>query len=371
MKNTMKRELQRMVLEWKNQYPPDDLITTYKDFLYVRETLRLFQFNVNVFHTLLQLTCDSWFSSQRISRHSLVIRSLQYGAKMPKVLPAANPTVWYEGTVAVLPAATSSLLFRVFQLCYTENRNLTELQREECIDKMYRFTRNIVFTTAEQAWLCQQAIFHKNILTRVLHYPQPSAVISAWAVKEYANPAFAHRRAELASWVIDENPDFEITMETLGNDLMAVHTHDIAAVDRYETELEANELIQKNFAHLLPQHEPDEFGEVYPKMHIPTMELKGKYIEHDFGGGKRYPVGVPDLGANFLLSLHRMPVTQLICNMWAITYSRLPVAKKVQLLKKYHAPTTLYSMQRICQRLKSIELAEWLLAQAELSGASQ
>src|SRR5690606_10561381 len=98
------------------------------------------------------------------------------------------------------------------------------------------------------------------IRTRLLTYPAPSSRISAWARDHYHDDAFRTWRPMLAARIIDADPDFEVSRQTLLEDFEYLNRTDMVALTTYEAENEAARAVE------------EQLGEFLPRTRLPTFE---------------------------------------------------------------------------------------------------
>jgi hypothetical protein len=362
--NPKSLEIQKAILEIENPYPKDDLIACYKDFLKVRDFLPYYKFNLNVFTSLLDLTIDLWFTDKRINRISLLKSLHRYGFNVVSGKGFMNSV----DRSTKMPSDVYKRAFLLLKNCYEHKCSLSQSQLEEAKQICNRILFNASLEDIDISWLCKNVEKSNMILNRILRYPQKSVIISNWARINYTNDEYRIRRSELASWLLDENPSFEIDMQTLLDDFEYFNLLDKKAIQEYEDEIEAQNIIERDLNGILStqQHPKIYFGvEISTQESItstPKLELiKRSYniMAPDFS--KHYDAYIPDF-VKMRKEFHsNIEKTQKITMLWAIAYSRLENNVKPELLKKYYSDEIYWSFFKICKKLKLIHLLEWLI----------
>ncbi|MCO5259521.1 MAG: hypothetical protein M9916_05200 [Crocinitomicaceae bacterium] len=365
MNKQRKIELQRAITELEKPYPKDDLILSYSDFLKVRDYLGYYQFNPIVFENILNLTNDNWNTEKRINRFSLLQKIKQY---LHITLQDTTRGYYNRNTKPnfQLSVETRKLLFNLFRKTFEEKNYISYKQLDEARKICNNVLINLELTPIEEEWLCANTLVSELILNRVLRYPIKSEVISNWAKSNFKNNILRSRRAELLSWIIDQEPTFEIEQQTLIDDFEYLNQSDLQAIQDYDDEISANKILERELGEYLPKKTHyDFFDSTYHEekvdLSVPELKLSKRPYGVTIDTSKEYPVSIPNfekLREDFYINL---PTHQKVTMIWAIAYSRLDNTLKYSLLKKYYSNETYYSMYRVCKRTKNIELLKWIL----------
>lgn len=359
--------LQVAILELEKPFPKNDLILSYTDFLKVRDYLAYYQFSPIVLENLINLANDLWHTQKRINRLSLLLKIKQY------------MHVWLQDTYKdgiftnISPASQLSLetrksLFNLFRKTFEESHRISAKQLKEARSICNNVLINLELTSTEEEWLCANFHLSDLILNRVLRYPIKSSVISRWVKDNFQNDALRNRRAELASWIIDREPTFEIKEQILIDDFEYLNKIDQQAIDNYDNEVYANKIIAKELDEYLPKKNlfdifDNDIEKEVPDLSVPELKLFKRPYPVPTLSTNAYNVKIPNfekLREEFYLNL---PIHKKITMIWAIAYSRLDNAQKFSLLKKYYTNDTYYSMFKIGKRTRNLDLLKWLLAQ--------
>lgn len=367
MDNKRKIEIQRSIIEIENPYPKDDLILTYADFLRERDYLGYYQFNPIVFNKIIDLLLDEWNSKKRMNRLSILQKTKQYFLLTQQDKSKGYYNRFFKPDYQ-LSIETKQKLFELFRKSFEESKNISEKQigivRKICNSLLI----NLELTPSEEAWLCANASKSEMILNRCLRYPKKSALISNWVKNNFNNDQFRNRRGEMISWIIDEEPDFEIDQQTLIDDFEYQYKFDFQAVKKYEDEKFANEILSQTFSDLLtPENSNDLFGYRMNDFNIdlPIPELKLFRRPYDITGNRTndFHVKTSDVKALKKEFYNTLSVFHKQTMIWGIAFSRLDNKIKSSLLKKYYCNETYYSMFKVCKRTKNTELLKWILEQ--------
>lgn len=364
-------EISKAIAAIERTYPPDDLITTYKDFLKVRHVLPYYSYNPKVLVSLVDLTCSLWYSKARVNRLLLVSVIKQYGSKVKAVKD------YYGRSKAELhpfPVEVNKKICWLFQRTFDIELPVNRKQAETIKILCNSLLINAAMSEEEESWLCQNVEKSPMILNRILRYPQRSQVISKWAAENYTRDFSHNRRAEMAGWVLDVNPSFVVDKQTLTDDFEFLNKKDKAAIQQYEEEVQAKKIMDNELGGLLaPGDEgnrlPDIFGydgspagysSATPQLEIPKRFYSAPLVQDSYA---KYDMAVLDYEAIRSEFYDTLELLQNKTMLWAITYSRLDMPCKTALLKKHYSQATSNSFFYICRRLQSVELLQWLSRQ--------
>ena len=369
MKNNQRQrklELRRAIAKINKPYPKDDLIGSYADFLQVRYVLRYYKFNPVVFDSLVKLADELWSSDKRISRISL-LKTISAYQPSKNVGRYNQMRIEHQYDYSI---ETKKLLFSLFRRCYEESDRLTENQVEEARMVANRLIINVGFETEEEEWLCKNHHLSNAILNRVLRYPIKSDVITDWVKANFHNSKFITRRAELISWLLDKDPNYEVETQTLIDDFEHLNEIDLKAIKNYKEELNLNRIFEEEF----DEYWFEKYGEtrIPPNeggyhadydVSEPKLELtKRPYIPssmNDRGFGSQ--IVIPDFKKISMDFYDNLTTHHKMTMIWSITYSRLDIKVKNQLYKKYYSDATYYTMYKVCERLNNSALLKWML----------
>mgnify|MGYP001063810496 CR=1 FL=1 len=353
----------------ENPYPPDDFIKTYKDFLRVRDVLTYYQYNPKVLASLADMLDSLWYSKERISRISLLTSIKQYGVRVKAVREYYGRT---KGLLHPFPVETNRKICRAFQRCFDSELPISRKQAENIKVLCNSLLIGAPLGAEEEQWLCSNADESPMILNRLLRYPVASPVISAWAGLQYYSHRYSERRTEMVGWMLDENPDFEIDEQTLIADFEYLNRKDKAAVRQFDEEWEAKEIMDNELGPLLldpNKRSPDLFGfgspppSYYsdePKLELSKRPYRIPTLSTDYS---KYKTSLPDFNKLTTEFYRDLLLLQNKTMLWAITYSRLPLPVKEELLIKNYEESSANSFFTICKRLKSVNLLQWLKEQ--------
>ena len=347
-------------------YPPDDLITSYSDFLQERPLLGYYQFNPNLFQNLLSLTLNLWTTEKRISRSSLLQKLKQYYS-----VGEQNALDFYTKTArkpSSLPLSIRLQIFELFKKTIVESNYLTFPKLQKSRQVVNYLLINQPLTPEAEGWLCQNIKKSDHIINRVLRYPVKSDVISHWAEENFLNKKYTTRRAELIGWILDHQPEYEVEKEVLIQDFDYLNECDRQAIKDYKSELSADNLLQNELGEFLSKPtwiekaEESMFGASFNKF-APELNLSRRNYPVPWINYANFPVSVPDF-TELSIDFHRDIDTHLKKVMiWAIAYSRLEQSQKTQLLKKYFCKETSATLLTIARREKNADLVRWMMGE--------
>jgi len=365
----MKAELIRLQKELTKinaPYPKDNLITSYKDILKYRDYLPFYKFNPSVFEALIKVSKDTWGTKERIDRLSIITLIKRYGYMSDEkvsyfmFLKIKNPSNHLK-----------SDLFHLYKRCFEEETPLTKRQLDEAKRTCNSMLFQLPLNDDNIEWLCANAFKDNMILNRVLKYPVKSCIITSWAKNHFNHPQLHSRRAELISWLIDEDLDFSISREILNNDFESLNSIDKKSIEDF---LEDQELVKlmnvkaKDFSDDLFAY--DDLSNDIEKFNISNPILKQTRRFHDVF----YNHQIKDSQSRTAYDFEVMSIyfydnltsyTSRIM-LWSIYYSRIEQKQKERLLKNYYSKENYHSFMKIIQRLKMTSLMKWLIKQPHL-----
>lgn len=228
---------------------------------------------------------------------------------------------------------------------------------------------NIALTQEEEKWLCRFSNPPPLILNRLLRYPKKSTIISAWVKEYFYVDEYRNRRAEFISWIIDENPQYEVDKQVLIDDFNYHNKIDKRAIKEYVTEAEAVFYIENDLSELLASKE--ESSNIYDrengKIFLPLKKPELKLTRRNYG--VPLDINSPDYVGGYLPDFEKLQTRfyetldtfQYLTMIWGIAYSRLSDTEKFELFKKYYTEDTSYSLIKIASRAKNLTMLNWLL----------
>jgi len=348
----IKLEINRAIAEIENNYPPDNLISCYQDFLKHRDFIHYYQYNESVVISLINLTFNLWNSKERISKASLVAVTKRYFKKAE--------------TKANIPSQTATQIFSLFkEIVFYENLKLSH----ESVDRTKKAINSIMIgielKEKELQWLCNHSSESDYILNRLLRYHQKSNAISNWAKHNFEKDFARSRRSEIASWIIDENPDFEIDKKTVEYDFAYQILEDKKLVEKYKNEMDSYRFVEKEIRPLITSEDDsfiDDNGfEIQRKIQEkPILNRPRRHFSDYIKMNSKYGMDIPDFKHIEKDFYEKFTYYYNKLMAWSIAQSRLSIDKKTVLLKKYYSNELYPSFFTIGKRLKSVEYFNWL-----------
>lgn len=362
--------IQKVIDRIKNPYPPDDLISTYKDFLRFREFIPFYQFNPKVFHAILKVTNDTWHSKKRISRLSLIDTLRKYlQTKKDRELELESRL----------------LIFEVFKKSIMEPEPVYIRHLSDIRAFLNSMLKDQPLTEGEKQWLCDHADESEHILNRLLRYPVKSKVIHDWAAKNYETDRYRLRRAEIVGWIISEKPDFEVARQTLIDDFEYANKLDRDQLKKFDDEAESMRFATASKHAFFPTSDEELYSDVLSNdsdlevlaidvkflrrpYHVPMIPGRPNYTlfkdmkESDYSP---YTFTIPDFEQLEKEFHENLDIIFRSAMTWAIFYSKLNKRQKVSRLKKYYHDDIFRSFMKVCERLEATELLEWMKGKAK------
>lgn len=353
-------KIQKKIDQIINPYPEDTLIINYSDFLEHRDSLPHFQFNLNVLDRLLELCLVLWDSKERISRISLLEGIKRFcNSKEPR-------SVYLESNKKIAGSIPEirKKVFLVFKKCFDSPEVLTEKQLPEAKKICNALLLNVSLEKEEEQWMCSNFNKSNMILNRILRYPKKSEVITAWVKEQYHNDKLRNRRAELLSWMMDDQPNFILEKQTLIDDFNYFNDRDREAIQEVKQNFELNQLLSNQIGNKtidnkifdIPGFETDSDSELESK----PLKLSKRFYNVPTNYSSDYFENFPDFEELDTVFRNNLDIYHKVTMMWGIGYSRLNKKKKSILLIKNYCTEAEPTFFRICQRCKLIEPLEWL-----------
>lgn len=365
--------IQKAILKIENPNPKNDFVITYADFLKVRDYLQFYQFNFDVFTNLIRITNENWKTKERINRLSLLEAIKYYLQKAKEEIKYKN-NIQKDKQIYPFPIETRKQMFLLLQNVIEESSYISVNQHTAAQRICSNILRDVQLTSNEEQWYCDHVHSSEVILNRLLRYPAKSSIISKWVKNNYSKDIYRPRRAEMLSWIIDEDKDFEIDRETLIADIDYTIEIDKVAIEQHKTDKISYNQKEEVFKEWLREElsTPDEvrgsfdfstyvYAEMSQKLKKPELNLVKKHfsVYSDFSPYPDYiktkKIFIQEIESNFKRIMA-----------WGITYSRLNVEEKTELLKKYYTNNLIFTFKKIAERINSVELLKFILSQKDI-----
>lgn len=363
--NYKQKNIKKAIAEIENTYPPNNLISNYKDFLRLRDYLPLYQFNPAVFDSLVTLTCDLWNTTEKINRKSLLEIIKGYVTKQ-KGQTLYTAYILKKAELYKFSNETNPKIFWLFKESFEGNLKLNIKGIQEIQKICNSLLININLQKEEIKWLCKNTENSELILNRVLRYPKSTSIITNWAKENFENDRYRSRRAEILSWAIDENPAFVIDKQVLIDDFEHLNSLDIKTIQEYEDEFTAKKIIEKEMYGRLPASSVSSFDysaaerEISLMTALPALKLTHRFFSRTITLNKKIGIYVPDIDALRKEFYDSIEIYFKITMLWGIAYSRLDNNLKAEQMKKYYSDETYWTFLKIAKKFKNIELLKWL-----------
>ena len=356
--------IQKEIMELKKPVAPDNLIGGYKDFLQHRDYLHCYQYNSAVLESLLELTLALWHSDKRINRLSLLTVMRRYAFRYEKNTRNSPPMSQADKK----NSAIAQKIFQLFVCAFQSPNPLPEGQREYTKRICNTMLKEQTLDYAALTWLCDHAAESELILNRLLRYPEKSERISKWAEENFNAPLIRLRRPEITGWVLDRNPEFELSNQTLIDDFEWANEKDVQTIKNHEDEIGAAALLNEELDGIIPsKFDMDPWlGDISGEPDFIISRPREPHLV-----SRHYPVPVVMVEDYHRLDLEklrdkfygRIDSNLKVTMLWSIAYSRLDKVQKTELMKKYYSEETYYTFFKICSRYGMKELLIWLKEQ--------
>lgn len=373
--NYRKFDLTKTIAQIENQYPPDDLIIWYKDFLKHREYIPYYKFNEKIFHSILLLAAELWNNNLRINRLSMVI--------------AINKYVRNCATRREMPKYIVSSVINLLKLIIENipkiRKQTTDIMLTKTVSTMFDF----ILSESDINTLIENYTKSEAIINILLKYPYKSQTIREWVKKNFDNNHLCHKRTELVSWIIDEDPEYVVGRKVLIEDFEYMNYLDIQIIQKYKEEVEAIKAYRRNMKGILPDFtdysnpfnvpvNEKENDDKLPRHLLPELKLTNRFYSYPIDlnevndahkcvylhkSNKYYwqHVYIPDF-LQFHKSFHsELDTIWKKTMIWGIVYSRREENDKLELIKKYYSEDIYSTFAYIGKKYKNIDFLKWVL----------
>ena len=367
-----RQEIIRFLAMYENNYPSDDLIITYIDFLKSGPFLHYNKYNPTVLESLTALADDLWSSSKRISRIALLTAIKQY------VVVAHHDTGFYDKYYRhgfpiqdIFSARIKANLFSIFKKVHTGPQKVTDNQIVAIKQISNYFIKYSHLNPDDLQWLCDNALSSPYMINRILRYPATSHTITVWANENVNTDDLRRRRAELTSWIIDEDYEYQISTETLIADFEYQNFLDKKTFSDYIDEIEYHQHLADELGDIFDVRKIEDyrFDGLYKEPEIldgftePTYELSKRFYRVPLLKDDQYNVEIPDYDKLSKFFYDNLNNTRDITMIWSIAYSRLNVKTKSKLLRKYYNQQTITSLIKVARKFNLIPILKWMSTQ--------
>lgn len=362
--------LKQNIAKIENKYPADDLISTYKDFLKERPFLLYYKFNPNVFFSILKVGVESLDDGKKVSKLSLI-------SNMYKYLELANEK-------QNLPDGTADLLIRLLKHVHS-NPPKNFITQQRLIGKITWLLRGLRINKNDIEYLIGLIDIYRSVLIFVLRYQYKTPEITVWANNIFQVNRYREYRTELISWLLDEDPGYEVDAQTLKDDFEYANKIDRKAVQDYKDEIEAIKLLGKTIHKVFPEPEMKSFYEDYEPFtrynpEIPELKLSKRpyvvpidtkidlelrpykfvydYKKKEYRAERVHLPDFKSLESSFYAEIDEFHIKTMI---YAIMFSRWGINEKISLLEKYYTEDRFNNFLYIAEQSRSVEMLRWLI----------
>jgi hypothetical protein len=347
--NRKQISIEKAIAQIEQKFPNNHCITCYKDFLKQKHLLPHYKFNPFVFNSVLKLTIDVWQSKKRVSRLELINTLLK--------MKAGN-----EERVQKASLQIRKNIFEVFEkIKFVPTAQMAEIQR-----RCNFLFKDIAVEDDGEMWLCFNTHTSPHALNRLLRYPQKSSIITSWAMAHMEDEKYADRRAELVSFVLDEDANYIYAPKYMFNDFYQLNKLDKQVIDSFYLSWEdekANFLSKKIIGSAFDENIE---GGAMSFLGAPELKLKKRFYKMQ-GNMVRFDecsfiteLFIPDFEKSTDDYLDNINQHHGRFMLWSIFYSRIALKQKEELLINFMAPAFFKTMFKMAEKLKSVRLLKAL-----------
>ena len=347
--NSQQLQIRICILKINPEFPADDIICNYQDFLKYRSILPYYQFNMKVFDSLVDLACKLWNEEKKINKPFLLGLIASYSTKNKDRLPISN--------------TTSRRVFWLFnEMVVLNNGNYSETTKNRMKSFANKALKNVILTDEEVTVLINNVNRSEHILNRILRHPESNQKISSWVEIIFSSDIYRNRRAELIGWLLDINPDYEIDKQIIIDDFEFQVREDNKLISQYKYDYEVYMLLfEENKKQLLRDNpgitDKDEIeilsgdGLVRPAIKLEQRVYRTKNIVWDY----EFPPNLPDLKTEREDFYNRIDYFFRLTMLWGVAYSHLSSEEKSDLYMKFYTPEHFYTALKIGTRTQNTE----------------
>ncbi|MES2648161.1 MAG: hypothetical protein V4717_14895 [Bacteroidota bacterium] len=343
--------LQQAIYELEPPIAADDLIVTYADFLQHRDLLHYYQFNPNTFEALIRLTHSLWQGNKRICRLSLVQTARRYFIR-------------YKKPIQYSPESRERLfdLFRWIVIDQTTKGNKKAIEAMEyAINSMLR---KQLLNDDQVLCLCANINKSPHVVNRMLRYPGKSRIITSWVKDNFSNDSFRNRRAEMTSWLLNEDPNYIIPKQVLIDDFEYLNQLDRKLLADYADERDAEFIVRRDLGGKVDGIDPLIYTNTFKlkvvDSQVPDPVFNRRFYPAFLSYGADHPFSIPDFTRTIDDFYRNLDKAVSVTMMWATYYGHYTVKQKEAMLIKHFEPTAYGTFFRLAKQLKSVKLLRWL-----------
>lgn len=362
--------LRQNIAKIENKYPEDNIITTYKDYLKERPFLLFYQFNPKVFFSILKIGVENLEKGKKVSKLSLVVNLYKY-------LELAKEKQNF-------PDGTAALMMRLLKQVHS-NPPKNFITQQRLVGKITWLLRGLRLNEGDIKYLIGLVDVYRSILIFVLRYQYKTPVITVWANDNSQTDRYREYRTELISWLLDEDPGYEVDTQVLKDDFDYANERDRKILQDYMDEIEAIKLLGMTIHKVFPEPDIKSFFEYYEPFtnytpEMPELKLTKRpypvpidtkvdlelrpfryvydYTKKEYRGQRVHIPNFKSLESRFRSDFDEIYRKTMI---YAIMFSRWGMNEKISLLERYYSKDWFYTFQYIAVQIKSVEMLKWLI----------
>lgn len=342
------------LLKIKAKIPSPKRIQNYTEFIQVKNRLKYNLFSVETYISLVRLTNTLWKSKKPVSRMAL-LKALDFYFKNA------------SGNIEFLSDSDRKEIFRLYKSTIEDCQYLNPKKIEDARKIANRLMRNLCFETEDEKWLCNQVINYPHVLEVIFYYPKKSSVFQNWVKDNFLKFEFRVFRAELLSYLFDEDEDYIFDPFILLDDFKSHNRMDKKIIEDFKLEYEAFELLKIELKGLTTDKidYPKELEWLrndfeYEGLHYPVIKFVKRTYPVPTVFSYADEIYIPDfkkLKKYFSTNFFRIYFATVL---QGIAFSRLDKSKKIKLLKKYCYKESIQDFIKIGEKFKLEDALIWL-----------
>ena len=341
--------IQNHILKIKPSVLDVKSINNYQDFLSHKNTISNYSFSKKLFYKLVEIANRNWKNPNHFNHLNLLKNLVRYSKNHQHIIEKSE-------------LQEKKFLFLLYKNSFEKTEYINPRQKDKIRKLTFDLIQGISFGKKEEKWLCENAFFHSLVLDKVLQYPKKSETISQWVKDNFMHNELRNRRSETLSFLLDEDPEYNLNPEILREDFKILNSLDYERILIHESNLEAQELLKKEWLQIFPYefNLPEELSWLYEDLEILPDEIeKIEYYKRPYKTPTQFSSEV-----NFRIPNFNLMKSEFNKNfdfhyhstiLWAIAYSRLEKKEKERLLIKNYSDSTIKVFLKICLKWKMLQ----------------
>jgi|GEM_PF-2803821 len=239
---------------------PDDLLESFADFQKYRWFIDLSVFNEKLMLKMAQFLRDNLDKRGKVNRRDLFSSLRKMAARIPDK--------------TMIGKELSDVLFEIFErLVISGRHNFSKTcinGYQQAIDTVLK---DVILSKQNINTLLNNAHVSFRVVKRILDYPSADTAISMWAIGNFENNRYRHKRIKLLAWILDDNPAYNLSAKIIQDDHDFFNDNDTEAYNDAELEL---------LAELNPAPKPEYVAPEQQAVKIEEIRQMSDSDEEDF-----------------------------------------------------------------------------------------